>query len=76
MNDHGVALTSYAIVKAMGISCHFAVSLWRRAACKRFILCMDHGSHCLEVCCYGIELGASIVGFNQSEESTSIGVDE
>ena len=26
---------------------------------------------CLEVCCYGIDLGASIVRFNQSEHSIS-----
>ena len=56
--------------------------LWHKGADKRSFPCMEATYHaiaittqrkaqnvCLEVCCYGIDFGTSIVRLNQSEES-------
>ena len=45
----------------------FTVSLWHKVAWATI---------CLEVCCYGIDLGASIVRLNQSEHSISTDLDQ
>ena len=65
----------------------FTVSLWQKVAYNRSFLSV-HGSHLscynntrgyftyLEVCCYGIDLGASIVMFHQSEHSIWTDLDQ
>ena len=59
------------------------VSLWHKGTYNRFFPCMEATYHAIithftftDLCCYGRDLGASMVKFHQSEQGISRDLDQ